>query len=324
MKKLKENKKLIVPIGIIALVLIVGLTYAWLIWRGNGNQTVRIKGGTLSLILDETSRNGIDIDNAIPMSDAQGLDSNYTENLYTFSVVNNGNMNASYELYLDDVELGNGETRISDNYIKYSITRSGSRENPQILSSTTNRKIDGAIINKNTTYQYTLRLWIDSETTTSVADQVFKAKLRLVGTQTEDSADSTYSVSGQLVDTENNPVSNANIAFFSNPIYTTTDSEGNFNVTGLDYGTHTIYYAPSGVSIEGLSKNEIESIDGCSSVLMSINKTSGELTLANGYKIKNTKISSGKVDASMVSYDDTYNMGCTDVACALDKLHEEL
>ena len=122
------------------------------------------------------------------MSDAQGLDSNYTENLYTFSVVNNGNMNASYELYLDDVELGNGETRISDNYIKYSITRSGSSENPQILSSTTNRKIDGAIINKNTTYQYTLRLWIDSETTTSVADQVFKAKLRLVAIQTEEEA----------------------------------------------------------------------------------------------------------------------------------------
>ena len=165
---------------------------------------------------------GIELINTIPMSDTQGL----ATTAYTFNVVNNGNMNASYELFLDNEELESGETRLSDSNIKYSITRNSSSENPQLLSSLTNRKIDEAIVNKNSTNTYTLRLWIDSEATTSISGYVFRGKLRLVAQQTEDEADDTYSVSGYLYDNNDNPVNGGVVVAYSEPKYTTTNSEG--------------------------------------------------------------------------------------------------
>ena len=322
MEKLK-NKKVIIPAIIIVLVIALGLTYAWFVWTDGGNQTVKIKGGSLDLELDEKASNGISIDTAIPMSDSQATDAEYTENLYTFSVVNNGTVNASYELFLDN---DGDDTTLSDSNIKYSITRNDSNVNLQLLSNATDRKIDEAIVNAKQTNTYTLRLWIDSETTKDVGGQVFKGKLRLVGQQTEDSASTVYSISGQIVDNDSNPVSNANVVVYSDPTYVTTNAEGNFSADGLEYGIHTVYYVPGKTEeeLKLLTKEQIESITGVGKATVSTYNTSEEIELSNGYKIINTVVSSRLIDASMIQYEDTYNMGCDNVACALDKLRESL
>lgn len=318
--KMKEDKRILILISIVLVILLVGLTYAWLVFRDYGTQSIRLKGGSLDLVLDETSSNGINIVRAIPMSDNQGLDSNYTANLYTFRVINNSSVNVKYQLYLDDA-LETGDIAIPDSNIKYSITRNSSADSP-ILLSTVNRKIDDVIIDAGDTYTYTLRLWVDSETPANIADGVFKSKIRLTGTQTEESASSVYQLSGTLVDNNGDPIQNANVAVFSNPVYTTTDSEGKFTINGLEYGNHTMYYTPSGVSITGLSKNQIEALSGYGKASISTTSLSSTVSLSNGSSITNASITSGTINASAVSYDDTYNMGCSDVACALDKLYE--
>ena len=43
MEKLK-NKKVIIPIILLVLLIALGLTYAWFVWTDNGKQTVKIKG----------------------------------------------------------------------------------------------------------------------------------------------------------------------------------------------------------------------------------------------------------------------------------------
>ena len=179
----KNKKRIIIPIILLVLVIALSMSYAWFVWKTEGNQTVKLTGGSLDLRLDETSSNGINILRAIPQSDSQGLENE----AYTFSVINNSDVNASYQLYLDDEELDSSEdVRVAYSNIKYSITRNKTAENPILLSETEERKIDDVIINSGDTNSYTLKLWINSEATKEIAEQIFKGKLRLVATQTDE------------------------------------------------------------------------------------------------------------------------------------------
>lgn len=183
MEKIKSKKFIL--LGAIILVLTLGLSFAWYIWSNTGDNTLRLKGGSLKLSLDETSSNGIYLTSAIPQFDEQGLNNS----AYTFKLINNSSVNVSYKLYLDDQELSSseGSVRLGDNQIKYSLVKNSSDENPLFLSSTTNRVIDEGIINANTTVSYSLKIWIDIDAT-DIEGKVFKGKVRLEGVQTDEFA----------------------------------------------------------------------------------------------------------------------------------------
>ena len=189
-KKDKRNKILKVA-GLIGLFLLVfGLSYALFTVTLNGTKKVKIKTGKLELQLLDSNNNPIyitnqnnttsyeiNLDNQVPESDEAGL----RTTAFEFKLKNTGNLKASYTIYLDDVALESGETRIDDQYIRYSLTRNGSEENPQGLSS---RELDkGSIEADNTTYTYTLKIWIAEDATNEAMDKVFNATLRVEGTQ---------------------------------------------------------------------------------------------------------------------------------------------
>lgn len=184
MEKLKKNKKKLILIILIILVLSLALTYAWFVWKDTGKNTIKIKGGSLSLKLDDGEEEVIKVTNAIPQSDNQGI----KNDAYTFSVINTGTMNAKYTLSLEDVELSSkdGENkRMSDSNIRYSLTRNNSPENPTTLSSRVLE--ENTIIDSGKTYTYTLKFWIQSEATTKIAEEVFKVRLKLDAIQTDES-----------------------------------------------------------------------------------------------------------------------------------------
>ena len=188
----EESKKKILKVsGLIGLFLIVfGLSYALFTVTLNGTKKVKIKTGKLELqlldsnnnpiyIIDQNSTSSyeINLDNQVPVSDEVGLDSTAFE----FKLKNTGNIKASYTIYLDDVALESGESRIDDEYIRYSLTKNGSEENPQELSS---RELDkGTIEADNTTNEYALKIWIAETATNEGMDKVFNATLRVEGTQ---------------------------------------------------------------------------------------------------------------------------------------------
>ena len=181
MEKLK-NKKVIIPIVLLVLLIALGLTYAWFVWTDNGKQTVKIKGGSLALRLDESSGNGIRLIRSIPMSDEQGL----ATTAYTFSVENRGSMNAKYSLSLEDLDLDseNGENaRMNDSNIRYSINRNSEGEKPIALDTRIIKK--GVILKAGETDTYTLKIWIQSEATKEIAEQVFKTRIKLDAVETE-------------------------------------------------------------------------------------------------------------------------------------------
>ena len=293
--ELRENKKFIVSI-FIAIVLMAGISYAWYTLVINKDTSLNLRGKTgLDIELVEPT-DPITVSTAIPMADADGLETT----AYQFKVVNNDSENIAYQLYLDDVELESGEHKIPDSNIKYSLTRNGGSEAAKLLTTThktvnnkTVREIDDTIIKGKTTNTavenvYTLKLWIDSEATTAISGYKFKAKLRLEAVQTEDKLDDTYSISGYLYDDNNQPIANGTVAVFSEPKYVTTNAEGYFKVVDVEYGKHDIYYVPNKTvsEIENLTKSEVAAISGVEKAEIKTGNLTDEVELTSGFTIK--------------------------------------
>jgi hypothetical protein len=181
MSKILEYKKEILGICLVAL-LLLGLSFAYLTLTLKGTKTNTLVVGTLSVVLDDSTSSGISLENAIPMSDTKGL----TTTAYTFTVTNNGNISSDYTIYLDDTDLETGETRMSDSYVKYSLTKNGGTATTALLptiGTNPNRVLDSGTINTSITNTYTLRVWIDSATGNDVMGKVFRGKIRVVANQ---------------------------------------------------------------------------------------------------------------------------------------------
>ena len=106
---------------------------------------------------------------------------------FNFSLVNEGNIETDYTIYLDDILLDEGETRMPDSAIRYSLTRNdvvGDADNLSNMGVNPNRVVDTGSIAVDETINYTLRIWIDYDATSEDAGgKTFKGKLRVVATQ---------------------------------------------------------------------------------------------------------------------------------------------
>ena len=186
----EKNKKQIVAIAL-ALVLLLGGTYAWLTLTLNGTKKVRIEAGTLSLVLDEG--NAINVEDSVPMSDIDGL----ATTPYTFSLQNNGNVTSEYTIYLDDASIDSADVRFDDSALKYSLKKNEGTTTTALLStlkdSSDKRVLESGTIEPGVTNTYSLNLWIKDDATNddvqetkednSVVGKVFAGKLRIEASQ---------------------------------------------------------------------------------------------------------------------------------------------
>ena len=178
---LKKNKELVIAI-VLVLLLLIGGSFAYFTLTLNATQENVIKAGTLELTLDDTTSNGITLTNAIPITDAKGLQ---TE-AYTFTLENKGTMGADYTIYLDDLPIDEGKTRMDDKYVKYSLTKNGEEATTELLTTigtNPNRILDTGSIAGSTTNTYTLRIWIDYDADNDAMGTVFNAQLRVEAEQ---------------------------------------------------------------------------------------------------------------------------------------------
>lgn len=177
MKK-QNNLKLLVSAVVLTLIAMISVTYAWVrISRISETKNV-LKAGSLSLILDESTTDGISLENAIPVSDKKGL----SEKGYTFKLINNGNIKVNYVITLDDLEIDDAEERMSDSVLKYSLEKNGVVGDTVFLPTIREngkRVVDKGVIDKNTTNTYTLKLWMDYDTTNEAMNKVFYARLNV-------------------------------------------------------------------------------------------------------------------------------------------------
>lgn len=185
MKKVKDfitgNKKTVLIIFFV-LVLLFGVTYSFFFLKISSSKNNVLVAGSLSVSLDENFSNEINISNAIPMSDSDGLETK----AYSFSLKNDGTISSEYSIYLDDMKIDFDKKRMNDNYIRYSLEKNGVSANSSLLSdcgTNQNRVLDNGIISKNTTNTYVLRLWIDSNADNDVMGTVFKGHIRIEAIQ---------------------------------------------------------------------------------------------------------------------------------------------
>ena len=231
---------------ILVFCVILGISYAYLSIFLTSNKENIVKVGDLSLILDETSSNGITLENGVAITDEEGL----TQEGASFSLKNNGKAYVCYKLYLDDKDLSSGETRVDDKLIKFSLDKDnevGTAQTLPTIGTNPNRLLDEGTIDSGVTLNYKLRLWFNSEIDANYSGQVFKGKLRVEATQCEKLP--TVSVSEQLL---------AGVG--KNGAIDTSDSEQTF-ITGIDPNNY-IWYSGKlwrAVSVD-LSDNTIKLI----------------------------------------------------------------
>ena len=214
-KGVEANKKKIIALAV-ALVLLIGGTYAWLTITLQGTKTTRIEAGTLSLeLVDEA--NEINIDDALPMSDSDG---EAQENPYTFTLNNNGNISSVYTVYLDSVAIDETLNAMPQNRVKYSVVKTiktivGSKDSlgedgdttdtvvstetltTDVFSSTgvaqDSKQLDTGTLAANNYIEYELRLWIDENATnTEMENAAFSGKLRIEASQENIEEDQAY------------------------------------------------------------------------------------------------------------------------------------
>ena len=178
---IKNNKKVIIIAIVIIVLLLLGIAFAYLTTTLQGQEEYVIRAGTLDLVLNED--NELTLKKQIPIEDSEGM----SLNGFSFSLTNNGNIDTDYTIYLDDIALDEGESRIPDSSIRYSLTRDDDVIGPKNLTtmgSNPNRRVDFGTIGVDETINYTLRIWIDYDATTDEASgKTFKGKLRVVATQ---------------------------------------------------------------------------------------------------------------------------------------------
>ena len=190
----KNNKKLLMVVLVLTLVLAVGTTYAWLRLTKSSNTVNKITAGNLELVLDDTTSEGIKLVNEVPRSYRQGMETIE----YTFTLTNNSSV-SNYKLSLADLEKytnedGNeivvaDENRIDDSKIRYILLKDGEESSADKSKILTDRVLDSGTIKKGQTITYSLRLWIDSRAENEVMGKIFNARLSLVAEQTSNSAE---------------------------------------------------------------------------------------------------------------------------------------
>ena len=180
---LKNNKKVIIISVAIIILLLIGIAFAYLVTTLHGEKEYAIRAGSLGLRLEES--NELTLEKQIPLEDKDGM----TLNGFNFSLVNEGNIDTDYTIYLDDIALSEGETRMPDSAIRYSLTKDsvvGNADDLTSMGANPNRVVDTGTISPDQTINYTLRIWIDYDATTEEASgKTFKGKLRVEASQSK-------------------------------------------------------------------------------------------------------------------------------------------
>ena len=225
----ERNKKLLLSLLVLVLLVSIGKeTYA--LFTNEVSSIVQSYGtGTLKLSYSNTN---INLDNAYPMTDTDGM----RQSDSTITITNIGTLAYKFNVILDP----SSDSTISSDLIRVSMDG----EKPATLSTDSNIIIRDVILNPGSSRTFTIKLWINSNTSSSdILNKKFSASLTSTGIAVKNMADSNGTVliggyTGPLYDyIKDNANTTTQIDFSktseqsnTNGIYMTTNTEGNVPV----------------------------------------------------------------------------------------------
>ena len=180
----KDKKKYLVALSAAFAIMsmAMGSSYAYLTMTSKTNNSVVINAGTLALTF-QNEANVITLENAVPMSDKAGLDS---ENEYSFDIKNNGDIPATYVVTLDNTcETGNGITAcIPDEHIKVGLKVGTNDYKVLEKNGEDEYMIETGALEANGSNTYKMKIWLAQDTPNTYNAKgnktiVYKGKLGL-------------------------------------------------------------------------------------------------------------------------------------------------
>lgn len=193
-----DNKKLIVRVAlliIMLLLLIMGTSLAVYTWRYNGTTANRISTVDISMDYLESNNEIINITNALPMSDEEGI---YQNDTFDFAVNSNTTRNTTinYTLTIEKLTADTGYTLLNDSDIKVYLEDYEGNQlvAPTLISSLTNYVLyTGSHVHSSSAEsaqtKFKLRAWIDGSKTEAAQNwntntQIqYKFKINVSGTE---------------------------------------------------------------------------------------------------------------------------------------------
>mgnify|MGYP006952761185 CR=1 FL=1 len=174
MTKEKNKIIMIIILILISLIALVGSSYA-LLTKSFKSKKLSMQVGTLKI--DFAEGNAINMDNAAPMTDADGLKSTP----YTFTITNSGDINAYYTVSNEE-ELAN---TLDTSYLRMRLTGSDGYDSGikkvKDLGTETYKLIDDTLLETGKSVTYELRMWISQDAGNDIQDKVYKSKIVVNG-----------------------------------------------------------------------------------------------------------------------------------------------
>ena len=173
---IKEKNKIILVIILIliSLIALVGSSYA-LLTKSFKSKKLSMEVGTLKI--DFAEGNAINMDNATPTTDADGLKSTP----YTFTITNGGDINAYYTVSNEE-ELSN---TLDTSYLRMKLTGSDGYDSGiktvKELGTETYKIIDDTLLATGKSVTYELRMWISQDAGNDIQDKIYKSKIVVNG-----------------------------------------------------------------------------------------------------------------------------------------------
>ena len=204
MKDNNNNSKqvLLSVLGVAILVVaVVGVSFAAFSYSQPGEKANTITTGTITMNYSETT-NGINLTNALPMSDEQGKELTGENNTFEFTVTASVSGDADINYAIIAVpDTGNAGEAVTDNTVKVYLTdqsdvATGETTEPKVLSSLPAastassagaQDVDGYVLKTGTysgpsnTDSYRLRMWIDGAATAPETTETYILRVNVYG-----------------------------------------------------------------------------------------------------------------------------------------------
>ncbi len=167
-----KNKKIIILIILIliSILTLIGSSYA-LLTKTFTSKKLSVEVGTLKV--DFTESNAITMDNAMPMTDENGM--NTTP--YTFTITNSGTIDSYYTISNEE----NTNNTLDTTYLKYKLVSNDGYDSGikrlKDIGTGTYRIVDERSLVKNKSTTYKLYLWIASDAGNDIQNKIYKSKI---------------------------------------------------------------------------------------------------------------------------------------------------
>lgn len=170
-KKVEEKTILEIIILIVSLfLLIMGVSFAMYKFHFTGSSS-SINTTSVGIEFLESKQNIIDIKNATPMTDEEGINQD-DEFVFAVKTKTTRTTDIKYILYIEKLEQDDGYTPLEDNYIKVYLKDYNEKKliNPTLVSNLNNYALYSKSNSHNKTNEviqdkYKLRVWIDESKT---------------------------------------------------------------------------------------------------------------------------------------------------------------